>query len=213
MHVDFGTGDGAFVRAVAASNPDTLAIGVDANADALRETSRRLAAKPARGGLDNALVGRLALADAPGELEGLADALTVLLPWGALLAAVARPDGDALRSLRALCKPNAEVRVVLGYGTATERAAIRELGLPALDAPGALAALEDGYRAAGFGVRARVMSVDDVRALPTTWAKRLAFSGRERTFIELRGRTNSLVGEHVHASGPAASATAPPHRV
>lgn len=74
--------------------------------------SRRFAAKPARGGLRNALLGRLALEAAPGELVGLADALTVLLLWGSLLRAVALPDAAALRALRALCRPRAGARAI-----------------------------------------------------------------------------------------------------
>ena len=187
LHVDFRTGDGAFVRAAAAHNPDTLVIGVDATAEGLRDTSRRLAAKPSRGGLPNALLGRLALADAPGELSGLADTLTVLLPWGSLLAAVARPDGAALRALCGLCQSGARVRVLFGYGAETERAAMRELALPRLE-PATLAVLERAYDDAGFAVAARFAALDEVRALPTTWAKRLAYSGRERRFVELNGR-------------------------
>ena len=75
-------------------------IGVDAVVDNLRVQARKLSAKPARGGLANALLGRMALADAPGALEGLADHLTALLPWGALLGAVAQPDVGALAALR-----------------------------------------------------------------------------------------------------------------
>jgi 16S rRNA (adenine(1408)-N(1))-methyltransferase len=176
------------VRAAAARNLDILVVGVDSNADALRDTSRRFTAKPSRGGLPNALLGRLPLAEAPGELAGLADALTVLLPWGSLLAAVARPEPPALCALRALCKAHAEIRVVFGYGPATEGAMIRELALPPLDAVGANAELERAYLAAGFAVHARAARVDEVRALPTTWAKRLAYSGHERRYVELRGR-------------------------
>jgi len=164
-------------------------IGVDATTEGLRDTSRRLAAKPTRGGLPNALLGRLALADAPGELAGLADALTVLLPWGSLLAAVARPDAAALHSLHGVCKPGARVRVLFGYGVETERAAMRDLALPPLEAD-TLMALERTYEEAGFTVAGRFVPLDEVRALPTTWAKRLAYSGRERRFIELAGRSN-----------------------
>jgi len=163
-------------------------IGVDATTEGLRDTSRRLAAKPTRGGLPNALLGRLALADAPGELAGLADALTVLLPWGSLLAAVARPDAAALHSLHGVCKPGARVRVLFGYGVETERAAMRDLALPPLEAD-TLTALERTYEEAGFTVAGRFVPLDEVRALPTTWAKRLAYSGRERQFIELAGRS------------------------
>ena len=70
-------------------------MGVDAAAEALREPSRRALPKPARGGMANVRFGVLALERAPGELAGLADTLTVLLPWGSLLAAVA--GGDAIR--------------------------------------------------------------------------------------------------------------------
>src|SRR6185436_18334248 len=97
---------------------------------------------------------------------------------------------SALRALRALCKEHASIRVVLGYGSAAEGVMIRELGLPALDAPGALAELESVYRAAGLVVHARAARVDEVRALPTTWAKRLAFSGHERRYVELHGRVS-----------------------
>jgi 16S rRNA (adenine(1408)-N(1))-methyltransferase len=164
-----------------------LVIGVDANADALRGASRRFAAKPARGGLPNALLGRLALADTPGELAGLADRLTVLLPWGSLLQAVARPEVAALVALRGLCKPRAEIRVLFGYGPVADGGAIRDLALPSLDDPATLGALERAYRDAGFTVRARRVDRDEVRELPTTWAKKLAYSGHERQFVELAG--------------------------
>jgi 16S rRNA (adenine(1408)-N(1))-methyltransferase len=179
------------VRHVASRDPDRLVIGVDANVDALRESSRRFAAKPARGGLPNALLGRLALADAPGELVGLADSLTVLLPWGSLLRAVAVPDRDALRALRRICRPGAELRVVFGYGPSTDVAAIRAHALPPLDDPETLGVHEDAYRDVGFVAKVRVVDTEAVRALPTTWAKRLAYSGHERRFVELTGNARS----------------------
>jgi 16S rRNA (adenine(1408)-N(1))-methyltransferase len=178
------------VRHVASRHADLFVIGVDTNAAALRETSRRFAARPKRGGLPNALLGRLALADAPGELAGLADALTVLLPWGSLLEAVARPDAAALRSLRDLCKPGARLRVLFGYGPVADGAAMHELRLPSLDEAGALQALERAYADAALAVTAQIVQRDEVRALPTTWAKRLAYSGHARRFVELAGRVS-----------------------
>jgi tRNA G46 methylase TrmB len=41
VHVDFGTGDGTFVRRMARVEPDILFFGVDAIADNLRDASRR----------------------------------------------------------------------------------------------------------------------------------------------------------------------------
>jgi hypothetical protein len=176
------------VRSVATLNPDVLVIGVDAAAEPMRELSRRFAARPERGGLPNAVLGRLALADAPGELSGLVDHLTVLLPWGSLLRGVAAPDAAALRALRALCKGTAQLRVLFGYGPETDGTAMRELALPSLDSPETFADLANAYEDAGFAVTVRAVDLDEVRALPTTWAKRLAFSGHRRRFVELRGR-------------------------
>lgn len=187
MHVDFGTGDGAFVRFTAAAQADVLVIGVDAVADSLREVSRRVATKPARGGLGNALFGRLGLDQAPGALAGLADRLTVLLPWGSLLQAVAQPRVDQLRRLRALCRGRAALRVVFGYGHDRDGAAIRDLGLPDLEDGAARSALEAAFGEAGFAVGARVIEPDEVRSLPTSWAKRLAFSARVRRFVAVEG--------------------------
>jgi len=50
--LDLGTGDGRHVLAAAAARPDTLVIGVDANADGMVDASRRAAR---RGALPNAL--------------------------------------------------------------------------------------------------------------------------------------------------------------
>jgi 16S rRNA (adenine(1408)-N(1))-methyltransferase len=50
--LDLGTGDGRHVLALARARPDTLVIGVDANAAGMAEASRRAAR---RGTLPNAL--------------------------------------------------------------------------------------------------------------------------------------------------------------
>jgi len=160
-------------------------IGVDASADGLREVSRRLAAKPARGGLGNAMLGVLPLERTPGELEGLADTLTVLLPWGSLLRAVAWPEPSGLARLHAMCRPGAQLRVVFGYGPA-DPAAVQ--GLPGIADEGRLAALVAAYGEAGFAIRARQVAREVVGDLATTWAGKLAFSGHERRFVELLGQ-------------------------
>lgn len=52
MAIDLGTGDGRYVLKAAAERPDTLVIGLDANAAAMIEASRRAARRDA---LPNAL--------------------------------------------------------------------------------------------------------------------------------------------------------------
>ncbi|WP_434428002.1 class I SAM-dependent methyltransferase [Nannocystis pusilla] len=184
VHLDFGTGDGAFALRRARSEPSTLVIGVDASAEGLREPSRRAAGKPARGGLANAMFGVLPLERAPGELLGLVDSLTVLLPWGSLLRAVALPEAEGLARLRGLCKPGASLQVVFGYGPGDPLAV---QALPGSQAEARAAALVQAYARAGFTVTARATSREEVGELPTTWAKKLAYSNREREFVALTG--------------------------
>jgi hypothetical protein len=135
----------------------------------------------------------MSLEQAPGELAGLADSLTVLLPWGSLLGALACAQPSALARLGALCRPGGEVRIVIGYGAAADARAIGALGLPSLEEPSVLDALEGGYRREGLAVRAQRLSVADVRELGTTWAGKLAFAGGGRAFVELRGPRGGAV--------------------
>jgi 16S rRNA (adenine(1408)-N(1))-methyltransferase len=160
-----------------------LFLGLDAAREPLIEASRRALARPSRGGVPNARFGVLALERAPGELAGLADSLSVLLPWGSLLAAVAGAEPSGLVALRALCKPGAEVRMLFGYGPEADAAMIAAHRLPPLEAPGALERLA----APGFALAARWAAVDEVRALGTTWAGKLSFSPAARRFVALEG--------------------------
>jgi 16S rRNA (adenine(1408)-N(1))-methyltransferase len=131
------------------------------------------------------LLGRLALEAAPGELRGLAERLTVLLPWGSLLRAVAAGEPDGLSRLRALCAPAAAVEIVFGEsdldGTAPDE-------LPAR------------YAATGFEIAARLAGAEEVAALGTTWAKRLARSDPARRFWRLSGAAAAAPAQDQNAS-------------
>ena len=166
-------------------------IGVDANADPLRAISHRASRKAARGGLANAIFGRLSLEQSPGELFQLADALTVLFPWGSLLRAVAVPELSALRNLAAVAKPRARVWFLYGYEACRDVRAVEQLGMPDLEDSAALRTLEAGYLDAGLQVRARYATRAEIVAVPSTWAKKLAFSQSDRTFVELRGNVRA----------------------
>jgi len=157
-------------------------IGVDANPPLMREVSQRASRKPARGGVPNALFGRLSLEDAPGDLLGLADVLTVLFPWGSLLRAVAAPNAG-LRKLAAIGKRGGRVHFLYGYGSRESAA----LGLPELGGSHLLSHLKNAYAAAALQVEARYAAREDVALVESTWAKKLAFSPSARAFVEIRG--------------------------
>ncbi|MBV9354887.1 MAG: hypothetical protein JO023_05110 [Chloroflexi bacterium] len=86
--LDLGTGDGKAVLRAARAEPGLLAIGVDADAAALRQASRQAARPAPRGGLPNALFLAGDASEALHLLRGRVDELRITLPWGSLLRAV-----------------------------------------------------------------------------------------------------------------------------
>lgn len=166
-----GTGDGCYPYAEARRDLRRFFVGMDASHAALAITSRQAARKPARGGAPNALFVRAAVEALPSELDGAADRLSVMLPWGSLLRAVLGPDVPVLRSLRRLCQEKAALEVVVAIDSARDAAELSRLGIDAPSA-GKLAALAGDYGRAGFALD-RVEPAD-LAAIPTTWARRLA---------------------------------------
>jgi 16S rRNA (adenine(1408)-N(1))-methyltransferase len=160
--MDLGTGDGRAVLARAAANPATLVIGVDANASAMADASRRAQRTPLANGL---FVAADALA-LPEALAGFVDELTITLPWGSLLHAAATADPRITRLVRAGGRLD-----LLVSAAASDRAG----GLADLDP----ARLAHAYRAAGMlDVRLRPATIDDVRTAGSSWGKRLLQGGR-----------------------------------
>jgi 16S rRNA (adenine(1408)-N(1))-methyltransferase len=176
-----GTGDGRLPLTWARQSPERLFIGIDANAASLRALSSRASHER----IPNLVYVRAAVEGLPTELAGIADRVTVVLPWGSLLSAVALPSVPALLSLRSVCQPGARLEVVLGSDPARDKAELRRLGLPSLAADELATRVEKGYAAAGFRLRrVRPLPAADLARLPSTWTRRLAF-GSGRSFVQL----------------------------
>lgn len=174
--IDLGTGDGRFVQHVAATQPATFAIGIDACRENLRV--RTLRTPP------NALYLIANVLALPAELNGVATRLTVNFPWGSLLDALLGKEPACVARLAALARPEAQIEVRLNAG------ALAEAGWP----------LEEGARqvrrtlqATGFEIQPLVaLGPRELRACPTTWAHRLAF-GRDPRAVELRGELTGVL--------------------
>jgi 16S rRNA (adenine(1408)-N(1))-methyltransferase len=180
--LDLGTGDGKHVLAVARGHAETLVVGVDANAEAMRRTAARAAAKPARGGLPNVLFGWAAVEQLPAELTAI-DEVHVLMPWGSLLRALVAPDKTVLAGIAAACAPAARFLVTLNLHA--WRPPVPEVGDTAEptpeSAPGLLAA-------AGWQVEtADYLDDAGVAELGTSWTKRLGSSRDALAVLALRG--------------------------
>ena len=185
--IDLGTGDGRFVLREALAHPVQYVIGIDACRDNLREASRRAP--------DNALfliANALAL---PAELAGLASAITINFPWGTLLTGLLEDDSPLLALLASLARPGATLDIRLNGGALAEAGWSLEAGAHQA---------QRLARAVGFRLAApRLLVVDDLRACPTTWARRLAF-GRDPRALYLAGSYQAA-----HAAGVSASSVTP----
>ena len=172
--VDLGTGDGRFVQHVAASDPGSIAVGIDACREQLRVIARRAPANAVF-----VIAGAEAL---PRALDGTATRLTVNFPWGSLLGGLLT-GGVVISGLARLVRPGAQVEVRLNAG------ALAEAGV----------GLEDGAERvrqrlcdAGFAVRRPTWwGATELRVFPTTWARRLAV-GRDPRAVELRATVGDM---------------------
>jgi 16S rRNA (adenine(1408)-N(1))-methyltransferase len=164
--VDIGTGDGRSVLRRAAAEPTTLLIGIDADAAAMAESSRRAE----RQRLANACflaAGAETLADSP--LAGVADIVTVTFPWGSLL-----------RGLLGLGEPAvlAGVAAVLAPGGRLEllTSVVASDGIPGLAVltRAGHAAIEAAWAGAGMALEGMHEATSaDIEASGSTWARRL----------------------------------------
>jgi 16S rRNA (adenine(1408)-N(1))-methyltransferase len=169
VHLDIGTGDGRFVRHLAESRPRWLVIGIDACRENLVEASRRTPGNAVYG-----IANALAL---PAELDGLAAGVTINFPWGSLLDGLLAGDPALLTGLARVARPDTALDLRLNAG------ALAEAGWPLEAGAAQVRAVLAEH---GFAVRAPVvMGVPELRACPTTWAKRLAY-GRDPRALHLR---------------------------
>lgn len=153
----------------------------------MRQNSQKAAKKPSKGGLPNALFVHASVESLPEELYGVASHISILLPWGTLLKAVALPEKSILQGIPKLCKKEATLKIIFGYEADKEKNTIQELNLPELTKEYCEKTLKPAYQEAGFEISWRFISQTELRQLPTAWAKKLAY-GKERVFVDITGK-------------------------
>jgi SAM-dependent methyltransferase len=164
LHLDLGTGDGAYALHLARTDPARAVVGVDTCLDNL--------AKPARRGQDNLRFLAADATDIPVWLWERADAVTINFPYGKLLRAVA---GREPWPLLATTGAALAIRV-------NESAAVAE-DIPFDD-------VVVGVRRTLGGRRAQltVLPGTELRSFPSTWAKRLAHGRPTRMLVATANR-------------------------
>lgn len=166
MRVDLGTGDGQFVRYLAQQYPRHLVIGVDACRENLQQNSRRAPANTLF-----VIANALAL---PAELEHRAAFITVNFPWGSLLEGLAERESAVIAGLSRLAFAGTQLDIRVNAGALVEAGWPLEQGA---------AQIQRVLLASGFAMRPAVaLTAAELKAFPSTWAKRLAFGRDPRAF-------------------------------
>jgi 16S rRNA (adenine(1408)-N(1))-methyltransferase len=162
------------VLAAAAARPDTLVVGIDANAAGMADASRRAAR---RGALPNAVFAVAAAEQPPPVLCARAHELTITFPWGSLLRGVLGAEDRVLAGIAALLAPGGSARALVSV--------VPRDGVPPIPPAERLAT---AYAAHGLAlVDARPATPAEVAASGSSWAKRLrAGSARPVTLLRLR---------------------------
>ena len=176
--VDVGTGVGNALLRRARREPRTFFIGIDAAADNMREASDRAHRQPARGGVNNLVFVAGAANDLPGPLAGIADEVTVVLPWGSLLQVVLLADPVFLAKLQAVLKSNGRLEMLISVAES-------DVGAGSIDFDEERARdLATEYARLGFRLEAvQVAEGSDVDRLGSTWGRRLGIPRRRQAWI------------------------------
>jgi 16S rRNA (adenine(1408)-N(1))-methyltransferase len=158
VHIDLGTGDGAYPLHLARATPDMAIVGIDTCLDNLSKAARR--------GLPNL---RFVACDAtkpPVILHGVATSISINFPFGSLLRTLMDGEIQSRQRLLAVAGPGAciEIRV--------NGSAAKKLGLPLSLVYERLQQLARVVATCRASVT--VEPHETFRRFPSEWAKRLA---------------------------------------
>lgn len=183
-----GTGDGRAVLDLAAREPGTLALGLDANATTMADASRRAARPAHRGGRPNARFVLAAAETPPPALLGAADLVTVRFPWGSLLRGVVGLDEAVAAGIASVVAPRGTLEVLLAPSARDHLD-----GVPT-ETDDIVVAATRAFAPRGFDLAVgRAATAVEVAGSGSTWAKRLAAGRKASTSVADHERAVTLV--------------------
>jgi 16S rRNA (adenine(1408)-N(1))-methyltransferase len=186
--LDIGTGDGKFVYKRAQSLPKTFFIGLDSSPANLQEYSTKILRSPQKGGLPNVLYVIANVEQLPYELDHTADTIFVHFPWGSLLKSIVVGDELTLNNIARAGKPGATLEILVNYNVFFDPIPLEILELPDMNIEYIDDILVPLYAQASITILERsYIGKDEMKELPTTWSKRLAYGRKPRT-VYLRAK-------------------------
>jgi 16S rRNA (adenine(1408)-N(1))-methyltransferase len=186
IHVDVGTGSGKLILESAKNNSEGYYIGLDPCAERMYENATRAAKQEKKQAFTNLLYVVASVEALPEELSGIADTVSVILPWGSLRDGIAKAEPAVLANIRKLGKPGTVLTIFVGYEESREPLEMVKSALPVLSRD-YFKALTPAYSRAGIRIR-RIETIgnNELKHLESDWAKKLAY-GVPRQFIKLEG--------------------------
>lgn len=182
--MDLGTGDGRFVLHAARSCPDSLVVGIDADASSMVRSSRKASVE----GVENAVFVVAAAESLPRELDGRADEVRIQFPWGSLLRGLVDVDDAIIAPMVRLCAPGASITALISVVERDHAGAAFD---PAVAGP--------MFRRSGLElVEARYASAAEIGSSRSSWARRLGAGERRPVTLVRLVRTGPMRGP----SGP-----------
>lgn len=179
--VDLGTGDGKYVLNNGLKNPNHLYIGIDPIKKQLQISSRKVIRKK----LGNILFIVASAENLPPELNGIANEVKIIFPWGSLLNYVANCDPEKIQKIRNLLKKEETLEIVFGYAKDKEPVETSRLGLKVLSEDYLRDFLVPKYKQAGLDLlKMERLGAKDLPDVGSSWGKRLNF-GDERPVFRL----------------------------
>jgi 16S rRNA (adenine(1408)-N(1))-methyltransferase len=186
VHIDVGTGSGRLVLKHSAIDPGGFYIGIDPSAESMVENAVKAAKRLNKTAPDNLLFVIGSIEFVPDELTGIADVVSVILPWGSLRDGIVKGDLRVLSNLRRLGRPGSTLEIFVGYDGKIEPCVLEKRALPILSRD-YMHALAPAYRNAGIAFRSiETVGNDGLKAVESDWAKKLAY-GRQRVIYRLDG--------------------------
>lgn len=185
--VDIGTGDGKFIYNLAKQYPNRLFIGIDPNHKGLVKTSLRATKKKKRGGLENVVYVLASIKELPKELNNVANQVFINFPWGSLLRSIVKVEQKAWENLKMIIKKCSFIDIIFGYDPIIDKPEVDRLGLPTLSNKYIQSTMVPKIEALGFKLRNfKKLNTNDLKTYPTTWSKKIAFGGKERSYYHLQ---------------------------
>jgi 16S rRNA (adenine(1408)-N(1))-methyltransferase len=180
--LDIGTGDGKFVYKRAQAHPRAFFIGLDSSPANLQEYSTKILRNPLKGGLANVLYVIANVEQLPHELNHTADTIFVHFPWGSLLKSIVVGDQLTLTNIARVARPGAILEILVNYNVFFDPIPLEILELPDMNIEYIDDTLVPLYAQAGITILERsYIGKDEMKELPTTWSKKLAYGRKPRT--------------------------------